>query len=66
MYKLSKEGIERIQKIVGVFAWYAGAIDPTVSKTFSSIAGRQAQATEDLEKRLNILWIIVHPTLTLL
>ena len=37
---------------MGAFAWYAGATDPTMSKTLSSIAGRQAQATEDLEKEV--------------
>ena len=50
--KLSKEGIEQIQMIVGAFAWYAGATDPTMAKTLSSIAGRQAQATENLEKEV--------------
>ena len=50
--KLSKEGIEIIQKIVGAFAWYAGATDPTMWKTLSSIAGQQAQATENLEKEV--------------
>ena len=49
---LSKDGIERIQKVVGAFAWYAGATDPTMAKTLSSIAGRQAHATEDLEKEV--------------
>ena len=37
---------------MGAFAWYAGATDPTMAKTLSSIAGRQAQATEDLEKEV--------------
>ena len=49
---LSNEGIQRIQTIVGAFAWYAGATDPTMSKTLSSIAGRHAQATKDLEKEV--------------
>ena len=30
--KLSKKGIERIQKNVDAFAWYAGATDPNMSK----------------------------------
>ena len=50
--KLSKEDIERIQKIVIAFAWYEGVTDSTMSKTLSSIAGRQAQATKDLEKKV--------------
>ena len=51
-----------MQKVVGTFAWYAGATDPTMSKTFSLIAGRQAQATEDFEKRLSTFWTITQPT----
>ena len=46
---LSKEGIKRIQQVVGAFAWYAQAADTTMSKMLSSIAGRQAKATEKLE-----------------
>ena len=46
--KLSPQGIKRIQEIVGAFAWYARATDPTMAKTLSSIAGRQAAATENL------------------
>lgn len=49
---LSKEGMERIQRVVRAFAWYAGATDPTMPKTLSSIAERQATATEDLEKEV--------------
>ena len=44
---LSKEGIKRIQQVVGAFAWYARAADTTMSKTLSSIARRQAKATEN-------------------
>ena len=40
--QLSPEGIKRIQDIVGTFN------DPTIEKTLSSIAGRQAKATEKL------------------
>ena len=47
---LSKEGIKRIQQVVGAFAWYARAADTTMAKRYlSSIAGRQAKATEKLE-----------------
>ena len=59
--RLTKEGIEKIQKVVGAFAWYAGATNPTMPKTLSSIAGRQTQVIKDLEKRLNISWTIVQP-----
>ena len=44
--KLTPQGIKQIQETVGAFAWYARATDPTKSKTLSSIAGRQAEATE--------------------
>ena len=33
---------------MGDFAWYARAADTTMSKTLSSVAGRQAKATEKL------------------
>ena len=50
--KLSPQGIKRIQEIVGSFAWYSRATDPTMAKTLSSIAGRQAEATENLEEEV--------------
>ena len=50
--KLTPQGIKRIQEIVGAFAWYARATDPTMSKMLSSIAGRQADATENVEKEV--------------
>ena len=50
---LSEEGIRRIQKAVGTFAWYSRATDPVMAKTLSSIAGRQAKATEKLKEELN-------------
>ena len=50
--QISKEGIRRIQEIVGTFAWYSAATDPTMAKTLSSIAGRQAKATEQLKKEV--------------
>ena len=43
--KLTPQGIKRIQEIVGAFAWYARATDPTMAKTLSSIAARQEEAT---------------------
>ena len=50
---LSADGIKSIQKEVGMFAWYSRATDPIMSKTLSSIAGRQSKATEQLKKELN-------------
>ena len=51
--QLSPEGIKRVQKAVGTFAWYSRATDPIMAKTLSSIAGRQAKATEQLKEELN-------------
>ena len=50
--QISKEGIRRIQEVVGTFAWYSAATDPTMAKTLSSIAGRQAKATEQVRKEV--------------
>ena len=50
--QLSPEGIKRIQDIVGTFGWYARATDPTMEKTLSSIAGRQAKATQQLKEEV--------------
>jgi len=47
--KISLEGIRRIQEIVGTFAWYSAATDPTMARTLSSIAGRQSNATEQVK-----------------
>ena len=46
---ISAERIKRIQDVVGTFAWYARACDPTMAATLSSIATRQAKATTNLE-----------------
>ena len=44
---LSKEGIKRIQQVVGASAWYVRAADTTMAKTLSCITGRrQAKATK--------------------
>ena len=50
--QLSKEGIEKIQRVVGTCAWYSRAADPTMAKTLILITGRQADATEDLDKEV--------------
>ena len=57
---LPKEGIRRIQEIVGSFAWYARATDPTMAKTLSTIAGRQAKATEALQDEVKQLMDYCH------
>ena len=46
---ISADRIKRIQDVVGTFAWYARACDPTMAATLSSIATRQTKATTNLE-----------------
>ena len=41
-----------MQDVVGTFGWYARATDPTMEKTLSSIAGRQAKATQQLKEEV--------------
>ena len=44
--ELSPAGIKRIQDVVGTFAWYSRASDPTMTATLSSIASPQSKPTE--------------------
>ena len=44
--KLDKAGIKNVQAIVGVFLYYARAIDNTMMVALNDIAASQAQATE--------------------
>ena len=46
--RVSAEKIKHIQDVVGTFAWYSRACDPTMAATLSSIASRQTKATTDL------------------
>ena len=50
---LSNKEIKRVQEAVGAFAWYARSTDPTMAKTLSSIATRQATATEKVKAELH-------------
>jgi hypothetical protein len=50
---VSPKRIKRIQDIVGTFAWYARATDPTMARTLSSIAARQSKATVNLEEEVS-------------
>ena len=63
---LSKEGIKRIQEIVGAFAWYSRSTDPTMAATLSSLAGRQAKATEQLKQEVHqfLDYCATHPDAT--
>ena len=38
--RISAERIRHIQDVVGTFAWYSTAVDPTMAVTMSSIASR--------------------------
>ena len=51
--ELSPEGIKKIQDIVGTFAWYSRATDPTMAQTLSSIASRQSKATNQLKEEVH-------------
>ena len=50
--KISAERIRHIQDVVGTFAWYSRAVDPTMAATMSSIASRQSKGTEKLEEEV--------------
>ena len=47
--RLEAKRIKHIQDVVGTFAWYSRAVDPTMGATMSSIASRQSKGTEKLE-----------------
>ena len=49
---LSAKRVRHIEDVVGSFAWYGRACDPTMLATLSSIAGRQAKGTEQLEEEV--------------
>jgi hypothetical protein len=42
--ELSPAGINKIQNIVGTFAWYFCATDPTMAPALNSVASKQAKA----------------------
>ena len=50
--RLSAEGIKAIQEVVGIFNWYSRAADPTMARTLSSIAARQAKATTKVKEEV--------------
>jgi hypothetical protein len=54
---LDKAGKQRVEEVIGVFLFYAQAIDNTMLPALSSIASRQATASEDtniaIDKFLN-------------
>ena len=50
--RISAERIRHIQDVVGTFAWYSRATDPTMAVATRSIASRQSKATEKLEEEV--------------
>jgi hypothetical protein len=60
---LDKAGKKQIQQVVGIFLYYAWAVDPTILMALSDIATQQADPTENNKKRadqfLNYMW--THP-----
>lgn len=50
---ISPERKKRIQQIVGVFLYYARAVDPTMLTALNKIGSAQAQPTEAVEKAVN-------------
>ena len=50
---ISPERIKHIQDVVGTFAWYGRACDPTMVATLSYIATQQANATINLKDKVH-------------
>ena len=61
--KLNKPRINNIQRIVGAIFYYARAVDHTVLTSLSSVAGDQANATEQMEYQSQQLldYLTMHP-----
>ena len=60
---ISPSRIKRIQDVVGTFAWYSRAVNPTMAATMSYITSRQSKGTENLEKEVNkfLDYCAIHP-----
>jgi len=63
---LSAEGVKTIQEIVGMFNWYSLAADPTMARTLSSIAAREARATTKVREEVKqfLDYCASHPNAT--
>ena len=48
---ISAKAIKQIEEVVGTFAWYARAYDPTMAATLSSITTRKFKATTNTSRR---------------
>ena len=65
--KLSAEGINAIQEIVGMLNWYSRATDPTMARKLrSSIEARQAKATTKVREEVKqfLDYCVGHPNAT--
>lgn len=64
---LDKDGINRIQRIVGTFLYKARAVDPTIVTALSTLSSEQSKATEYTNKKANQLmdYLATHPDATL-
>ena len=49
---IAAERIRKIQEVVGTFAWYSRAVDPTMAAMMSSIAYRQSRGIKNLEQEV--------------
>jgi len=61
--KLDKQGIKRIQEIVGMFLFYARAVDNTMLMALNAISMRQAAAIEDTAQKIThfLNYAATHP-----
>ena len=66
--KLSDDGINIVQQIVGVCLYYVRAIDDSILPALSSIASEQTTATENTMKRVTHLldYLATHPDATIM
>jgi len=61
--KLDKQGIKRIQEIVGTFLFYARAVDNTMLTALNAISMRQAAAMDDTARKIThfLNYAAMHP-----
>jgi hypothetical protein len=60
---LDRDGINRIQQVIGTFLYYARAIDVTAMVAIGSISSEQSKATENTAKKVTRLlnYFATHP-----
>ena len=52
---LDKQGIKRVQKVVGSFLYYTRAIDNTITTALNEIALKQSKPTENTNTKIDML-----------